>query len=71
VLDKPLQDDIQKAYRSFLAARSLKPRYAQKHMIAAVARQIGGIKSDESGTRLGEDQVVAVEAGTGTGKTIA
>ena len=71
MLDKPLQDDIQKAYRSFLAARSLKPRYAQKHMIAAVARQIGGIKSDESGTRLGEDQVVAVEAGTGTGNTIA
>ena len=71
MLDKSIQDQIQGAYRHFLAAKELKPRYAQRHMIAAVARQLGSIKSDSAGHRLGEDHVVAVEAGTGTGKTIA
>ena len=71
MLDKQLQHEIQEAYRRFLSARALKPRYAQKHMIAAVARQIGGIQTDSGGQRLGENHVVAVEAGTGTGKTIA
>jgi ATP-dependent DNA helicase DinG len=71
VLTKETQTTIQTAYRAFLNARDLKARYAQKHMIAAVARQLGGILSDDSGQRLGENHLVAVEAGTGTGKTIA
>ncbi|MDF5939796.1 hypothetical protein P4234_26515 [Pseudomonas aeruginosa] len=40
-------------------------------MIAEVAEALGAIKEDEEGHREGEPAVVAVEAGTGTGKTVA
>ena len=40
-------------------------------MIAEVAKALGAIKEDEEGTARGEPAVVAVEAGTGTGKTVA
>jgi ATP-dependent DNA helicase DinG len=40
-------------------------------MIAEVAKVLGSIKVDEEGHRAGEPAVVAVEAGTGTGKTVA
>ncbi|MGA4815598.1 DEAD/DEAH box helicase [Pseudomonas aeruginosa] len=40
-------------------------------MIAEVAKALGAIKEDEEGHREGEPAVVAVEAGTGTGKTVA
>jgi ATP-dependent DNA helicase DinG len=36
-----------------------------------VARTLGGVQSDAEGMRLGESHVCAVEAGTGTGKTVA
>ena len=71
MLDKELKATIQGAYSQFLDAKGLRARFAQKEMIAAIARQIGGVMQDGSGTRLGEKHVVAVEAGTGTGKTIA
>lgn len=40
-------------------------------MIAEVAKVLGAIKTDDEGHRDGEPAVVAVEAGTGTGKTVA
>src|SRR3546814_12730734 len=40
-------------------------------MIAEVAKVLGTIKTDDEGRRSGEPAIVAVEAGTGTGKTVA
>ena len=54
---------IQQGYRQFLAAGKLSPRQGQKQMIAAVANAI----SDDDAQR----RVAAVEAATGTGKTVA
>lgn len=71
MLDASLKKEIQTAYTRFLDSRGLKARPAQKQMIAAVARTLGSIRADEKGHRLGESHLVAVEAGTGTGKTIA
>ena len=71
MLDKELKSAIQGAYSQFLDAKGLRARFAQKEMIAAIARQIGQVMQDGSGVRLGENHVLAVEAGTGTGKTIA
>ncbi len=40
-------------------------------MIAAIARSLGAIQLDEEGRRTGGGHVCVVEAGTGTGKTVA
>jgi len=71
MLSNELKTRIQGAYSRFLEAKELKPRYGQRLMIAEVAKVLGGIEVDEEGQRVGEPAVVAVEAGTGTGKTVA
>lgn len=71
MLSNELKTQIQGAYSSFLEAKALKPRYGQRLMIAEVAKVLGSIEVDEEGHRSGEPAVVAVEAGTGTGKTVA
>jgi len=71
VLSPELKSQIQGAYSRFLEAKELKPRYGQRLMIAEIAKVLGTIKVDEEGRRAGEPAVVAVEAGTGTGKTVA
>ncbi len=71
MLDEALKKQIQSSYSTFLTERGLRARYAQKQMIAVIARQLGSIMTDDKGGRLGESHLVAVEAGTGTGKTIA
>lgn len=71
VLDSALKATIQQAYSAFLQARELRPRPAQKQMIAQIARTVGAIETDEQGVRTSENPVCLVEAGTGTGKTIA
>lgn len=71
MLSSHAKDTIQKAYSQFLEARSLKPRYGQKQMIAAIAKTLGSIQSDDEGKRVNDKQVCVVEAGTGTGKTLA
>lgn len=63
--------DIQKAYSQFLQSKSLKPRFGQKHMIAEIARNIGAVEEDEQGHRINSSGIMAIEAGTGTGKTVA
>jgi ATP-dependent DNA helicase DinG len=50
---------------------SLKPRWGQKQMIATVANHFLAIKSDGDGHRSDDNPVCMVEAGTGTGKTLA
>jgi ATP-dependent DNA helicase DinG len=71
MISNELKATIQGAYSRFLEAKSLKPRYGQRLMIAEVAKVLGDIACDDEGRRAGEPAVVAVEAGTGTGKTVA
>lgn len=71
MLSPELKSQIQGAYSRFLEAKSLKPRYGQRLMIAEIAKVLGTIKHNDEGQRDGEAAVVAVEAGTGTGKTVA
>jgi ATP-dependent DNA helicase DinG len=40
VVAKRVKETIQSAYRQFLEAKSLKPRYGQKLMIADIARTL-------------------------------
>ncbi len=74
-----LSDDtkktIQTAYSQFLENKGLKSRYGQKMMIAEIAKSLGNIELDEEGVRESSaengNHICVVEAGTGTGKTIA
>ncbi len=71
MISTELKTTIQGAYSRFLEAKSLKPRYGQRLMIAEVAKVLGDIDTDDEGRRSGDPAIVAVEAGTGTGKTVA
>ncbi|MGB0467446.1 MAG: ATP-dependent DNA helicase DinG [Pontibacterium sp.] len=71
MLDKNLKDSIQSAYRAFLQSRDLKPRSSQKQMVAHIARTLGTIAQGSEGEREAANHICVVEAGTGTGKTLA
>ncbi len=71
MLSNDLKQTIQQAYSRFLEARGLKPRYGQKLMIAEIAKTLGAIDLDDEERRSGQGHVCVVEAGTGTGKTVA
>ena len=71
MLSDELKQQIQQAYSTFLEKKGLTPRYGQRLMIAEIARGIAGISHDSEGKRTGDQHVVVVEAGTGTGKTLA
>lgn len=71
MLNQEIKQAIQDAYSQFLDVKSLKPRYGQKLMIAEIARTLGNIKVDSENKRTSTDHVCVVEAGTGTGKTVA
>ncbi len=60
-LTDAVKDEIQTAYRTWLAARDFKPRRGQRQMIAQIARSLSA----------DSERVAIVEAGTGTGKTAA
>ena len=63
MLTDELKQSIQTAYSTLLESKGLKARYGQRLMIAEVAKTL---------TSRGDTAAVcAVEAGTGTGKTIA
>lgn len=64
-LTEASKQSIQALYRDFLRARNLKPRLGQKQMIAEVAGILSRIQ-DEDAPPIG-----LIEAGTGTGKTLA
>jgi ATP-dependent DNA helicase DinG len=71
VITTVVKEKIQSAYRQFLKAKALKPRYGQKLMIADIARTLSAITSDAEGVRDSDNHVCVIEAGTGTGKTVA
>ena len=58
-----MQDNIRTAYQHLTDALELKPRWGQRQMIAEVANALGDPEA--------ETPIAVVEAGTGTGKTIA
>lgn len=62
-----LKEQIQAGYRAFLARRGLRPRAGQRQMIAAIAGFLGAREDNPEP----DARVCAVEAGTGTGKTLA
>jgi ATP-dependent DNA helicase DinG len=81
MLTDTVKEQIQSAYRQLLASRNLTPRYGQRQMIAEIARALGAISAahelgttdTESGSSADETPapVCVIEAGTGTGKTLA
>ena len=72
-MEASLKEEIQSGYSRFLEASQLRPRLGQKQMIAAIAKSLAKIREDASGHRQAEtgDGICVVEAGTGTGKTLA
>lgn len=71
MLTQDVKQDIQEAYSRFLKNKQLQPRSGQKHMIAQIARCLGAIETDAEGLRINDAGICAIEAGTGTGKTVA
>ena len=63
MLAENLKQEIRDAYQRLIDRRGLRPRWGQRQMIAAVANALGDPDQPHA--------IAAVEAGTGTGKTIA
>lgn len=80
MLTDMVKKQIQSAYSTFLESKNLKSRFGQKMMIAEIAKTFGNIElneenvrevSNRSGNDNSGNHICVVEAGTGTGKTIA
>ncbi|AFP31085.1 MULTISPECIES: ATP-dependent DNA helicase DinG [Marinobacter] len=69
-LSEQTKQQIQQAYRDMLAGKEVRARYGQRLMIAEIARYMGDI-TDNDGQRTSPPSACVVEAGTGTGKTLA
>jgi ATP-dependent DNA helicase DinG len=70
LLSEELKDSIRQAYASIIEAKSLTPRWGQRQMIAEIANTLARIPGPgEPASKL--PAVCVIEAGTGTGKTIA
>lgn len=67
MLTDEVKATIQQAYSQMLEQKALKPRWGQRVMIAEIAKTLARIGEDKP---EGEPHCV-IEAGTGTGKTIA
>jgi len=71
MLSDTVKQEIQQAYSRFLESKGWQARHGQKTMIAEIARTLGNIEIDD-GKRVGTtNHLCVVEAGTGTGKTVA
>ena len=79
MLPDEVKNAIQRAYRQLLESKGLTPRYGQRLMIAEIARSLGeiGAVKDEAPDELEDERgdhcgpICVIEAGTGTGKTLA
>ncbi|HDZ08433.1 ATP-dependent DNA helicase DinG [Pseudohongiella sp.] len=79
MLPDQIKEEIQQAYKQILASKSLRPRYGQRLMIAEIARSLADIDAEgdvcegaaEGSAESGAGPVCVIEAGTGTGKTLA
>lgn len=64
------KQEIQQGYRDVLAGKDIRARYGQRLMIAEIAKYMGEI-TENDGKRTSPPSACVVEAGTGTGKTLA
>lgn len=79
MLSDQIKEEIQQAYKQILASKSLRPRYGQRLMIAEIARALAEIEAGQGGddtdapleSAADGGPVCVIEAGTGTGKTLA
>jgi len=72
MLPDQLKEEIQFYYTQYLQNRGLQARYGQKLMIAEIAKSLAQIQlAEDAGERLSQPPLCVIEAGTGTGKTIA
>jgi ATP-dependent DNA helicase DinG len=71
MLTEELKKRIQKSYSTFIEKKSYRTRIGQRSMIAEVANYLGNIEENEDGLRTSPPSVCVIEAGTGTGKTLA
>jgi ATP-dependent DNA helicase DinG len=70
LLSEDLKGSIREAYGAIVERKSLTPRWGQRQMIAEIANTLSRIPlPGETGENL--PAVCVIEAGTGTGKTIA
>ncbi len=61
-----IKEQIQTTYRQLIKSRNLTPRYGQRQMIAQITNVLSRDGNPES-----DSPVCVIEAGTGTGKTLA
>jgi ATP-dependent DNA helicase DinG len=72
LLTEDTKDTIRQAYTALMESKSLSPRWGQRQMIAEIANTLSRIPGPgESQPRGDAPPVCVIEAGTGTGKTIA
>lgn len=71
MLSDQVKQEIQAYYSQYLQNRGLQARYGQKLMIAEIAKSLASIKADEDLEAGDLAPLCVIEAGTGTGKTIA
>ncbi len=69
MLSDTLKDSIREAYKGIVESKSLSPRWGQRQMIAEIANTLARALPDQAGTA--GSPFCVIEAGTGTGKTIA
>lgn len=67
MLTEKLKKTIQTSYSKILESKEIKARYGQRLMIADIARTLGNIDRENPN----QAHICTLEAGTGTGKTIA
>ena len=70
MLDDATKDRIREAYGAIIDSKGLTPRWGQRQMIAEIANALGRIPRAGEAPPA-EPAVCVIEAGTGTGKTIA
>src|SRR5690606_35434635 len=74
MLNDDVKNTIQQAYRRILSSKSLHARPGQRQMIAEIARALSVIPpggDEEAPDERPPGPICVVEAGTGTGKTLA
>lgn len=71
MLKSDLKDTIQQSYRECVQKMGLTTRLGQRQMVAQVANTLGAIHTNDDEHRDNDAGIAAIEAGTGTGKTLA
>lgn len=71
MLSNDSKQRIQALYSECVKSLNLNPRFGQRAMIAEIAKTLGAIHQGDDGCRDNEAGIAVIEAGTGTGKTLA